>query len=154
MKKAGLKSINIGIETPNKEIAIGSKRKTDEEMHLLNLLSESKKEGIRINGFFIIGFEADTYETCLKTIQYSLSIDTFMARYSVCTPYPGTMYHLELQQKNKIIENDFTKYNQQTLVFDHDNLNQNDIKSLIDLAYKKYFLRPKTFLKLAKNLIR
>ena len=153
MKKAGLKSINIGIETPNTEIAIGNKRKTDKENHLQALLSDAKREGVRMNGFYILGFENDDYQSCLNTIKYSLNTDTYMARYSVCTPYPGTMYHFELEQKNKIIERDYSKYNQQELVFKHDNLTAEDIKKLVDTAYRKYYLRPKTLMKIARNII-
>ena len=153
MKKAGLKSINIGIETPNTEIAIGNKRKTDQEEHLINLISDAKREGVRINGFYILGFENDDFQSCLKTIKYSLNIDTYMARYSVCTPYPGTMYHYELEAKNKIIEVDYSKYNQQELVFKHDKLDPKDINKLTEMAYRKYYFRPKTLIKLALNLI-
>ena len=120
---------------------------------IIKFISDAKREGVRINGFYILGFENDDYQSCLNTIKYSLKIDTYMARYSVCTPYPGTMYHYELEGKNKIIERDYSRYNQQELVFKHDNLTPKDIKKLTDMAYRKYYLRPKTIMKLARNLI-
>ena len=78
---------------------------------------------------------------------------THMARYSVCTPYPGTQYFRELEDKDKIIEKDYTRYNQQTLVFDHQSLSKKDLKKLIDLAYRKYYIRPRIILNILNNLI-
>ena len=153
MRDAGLRSINIGIETPDKDIASQSKRVTDQDFHLKQLIHQANNLGIKVNGFYILGFENDTYISCMNTIKYSLNLDTHMARYSVCTPYPGTMYYSELAAKNKIVQLDYTKYNQQTLVFDHDNLNASQVSQLIDKAYNKYYLRPRILIRIARHFL-
>ena len=145
MASDGIKSINIGIETPNTNIASSSKRITDELDHQKLVTSFSKKMGIKINAFYILGLEEDTFETCLDTIKYSLSLDTFMARYSVCTPYPGTMYYKDLSDKKRIKDFDLSHYNQQSLIYEHKNLDNKKINQLLDLAYRKYYIRPKNF---------
>ena len=57
MALSGLKSINIGIETPNVEIASSNKRKTDEVDHQSFVVSFCKKLGIKVNAFYILGLE-------------------------------------------------------------------------------------------------
>ena len=151
MASAGLRSINIGIETPNTNIASSSKRITDELDHQKLVTSFSKKMGIKINAFYILGLEEDTFETCLDTIKYSLSLDTFMARYSVCTPYPGTMYYKDLSDKKRIKDFDLSHYNQQSLIYEHKNLDNKTINQLLDLAYRKYYIRPKKIFNLSKD---
>ena len=83
MVLAGLRSINIGIETPNINIAALNKRKTDEIDHQKFIINACRNLGIKVNAFYILGLENDNYETCLETIKYSLILDTYMARYSV-----------------------------------------------------------------------
>ena len=90
MKANGLVAINVGIETPNENIAMGNKRKTAPLEHQENIINYAAKIGIKINAFYILGMEQDNAATCMQTIEYSLKLNTYMARYSVCTPYPGT----------------------------------------------------------------
>ena len=87
MKKIGLKSINIiGIETPNIEVAAANKRKIcpDDPSEKYNRVRLQKQDKNR-NAFYIMGLEEDTLDTCNQTINYSLNLNTYMARYSVCT---------------------------------------------------------------------
>ena len=154
MVLAGLRSINIGIETPNINIAASNKRKTDEIDHQKYIIKACKNLGIKVNAFYILGLENDTYETCLETINYSLNLDTYMARYSVCTPYPGTMFHLDLLNSGRIIDENLSNYNQQNLVFNHKSLSRDSIKKLISTAYTKFYIRPKKYLVYANQFFK
>ena len=95
MKENGLASINVGIETPNIEIAKANKRKLDASEHQEDIINYAAKIGIKMNAFYILGLENDTFESCNETINYSLKLNTYMARYSVCTPYPGINFILK-----------------------------------------------------------
>ena len=151
MSKSGLKSINIGIETPDEKIAAANKRKvcsSDKQKELINF---AFKEGIRINAFYIIGLEDDDMQSCLNTINYSLSLKTYMARFAVCTPYPGTEYYSDLNKNDRIENKKFSSFNQQELVYKHKNLSHKEVKYLIQKAYLKYYLRPKIILKIIKQ---
>ena len=148
MKKAGLKSINIGIETPNIDVARSNKRSLFPEDRQKDLIDFASNLKIKINAFYIIGFEKDTLDSCNETIQYSLRLNTFMARFAVCTPYPGTEYYKELEKKDRIESKGFSSFNQLELVFKHKNLTQNQIKKLIQKAYFKYYFRPKIVFKI------
>ena len=102
MSKSGLESINIGIETPDEKIAAVNKRKVCSSDKQKDLINFAFNEGIRINAFYIIGLEDDDMQSCLNTIKYSLSLKTYMARFAVCTPYPGTEYFNDLNKNNRI----------------------------------------------------
>ena len=151
MASAGLKSINIGIETPNEEIAKANKRVICKEDKQRDLIEEAFRAGIKINAFYILGLEQDNELSSLETINYALSLKTFMARFSVCTPYPGTGFYDVLKKDGRIIEDNLAKYNQQELVYEHAYLNQEQIKKLTQKAYFKYYLRPKVIFNIIKN---
>ncbi len=154
MKKAGLKSINIGIETPNIEVAAANKRKICPDDHQKNIIEFAYKNKIRINAFYIMGLEEDNLDTCNETIDYSLSLKTYMARYSVCTPYPGTKYYDDLNKENRLNTKDLSKFNQQELVYKHKSLDQIMINKLIQKAYIKYYFRPKVIWNILKENIK
>ena len=74
-----------------------------------------------------------------------------MARYSVCTPYPGTGYYDDLNKDNRVINNNLSSYNQQELVYKHNNLSEKMVKKLIQKAYIKYYFRPKVISNILKQ---
>ena len=129
-----------------------NKRKTDEIDHQKFIIKACKNLGIKVNAFYILGLENDNYETCLETISYSLTLDTYMARYSVCTPYPGTMFYLDLFNSGRIIDENLSNYNQQNLVFNHKYLSPDSIKKLISIAYTKFYIRPKKIISICKSI--
>ena len=88
---------------------------------------------------YIIGFPEDTEEKYLKTIEYANKVNSIYAQFSVFTPYPGTPVYEEY--KDKLLTNKFENFNQWQLVFKHKNLNEISIRKLLDLSYKKYYLR-------------
>ena len=151
LAKSGLKSINIGIETPDEKIAAANKRKLCSPDKQKDLIDFASKQGIRINAFYIIGLEDDDMQSCLNTINYSLSLKTYMARFAVCTPYPGTGYYEDLYKNNRIENKRLSSFNQQELVYKHKNLSDKEIKSLIQKAYLKYYFRPKLYIKLSNK---
>ena len=151
LKKAGLRSINIGIETPNINVATENKRKVCAEDHQREIIEFASKINILINAFYIMGLEEDTEKSCNETIAYSLSLDTYMARYSVCTPYPGTGFYEKKKKNKRLTKHNFSSYNQQELVYKQKNLKDNIVKKLIQKAYIKYYLRPKIIFKILKQ---
>ena len=66
-----------------------------------------------------------------------------MARYSVCTPYPGTEFYSEKKSNNEIETYDPADYDQMSLVYKHRYLNKVQIDFLIQKAYISYYLNPK-----------
>ncbi len=148
MKKAGLKSVNIGIETNNADIAKLNKRKLSEAAHQAEIINYCRKLGIKVIGFFIFGLEGDTTNSIEKTIQFSLEQNIFMARFSVSTPYPGTAYYESLKQNNSLLDKEFEEYNQFNMTISQDNLTEEEIDKSIVSAYKRFYMRPKKVMSL------
>ena len=74
-----------------------------------------------------------------------------MARYSVCTPYPGTGFYDDLKKNKRLTKHNFDSYNQQELVYAQKNLKDNLVKKLIQKAYIKYYFRPIIIFKILKQ---
>ena len=154
MFKVGLRNINVGIETADKEIAKINKRGLIEENQQEKIIKFCKKLGIKISSFFIIGYDGDTEDTIRKTIDYAIKLNTPLARFSVSTPYPGTGFYEQLKKEGKILTDDYEKYTQFNLVWKHNNLSQERVKQLLEEALRKYYFRPSYLLMLLKWKIR
>ena len=149
MYNAGLKNINIGIETIDPIVAKRNKRKLINLRHQEEIIAYCKEIGVNISAFYIIGYEGDTERTISYTINYAISLNTPLARFAISTPYPGTGYYEQLEKDEKIISNDFEEYNQFNLVFKHENFSKEELQKLLEKAYKKYYFR----ISYIKNLI-
>lgn len=148
MFKAGLRNINVGIETSEEDVAKMNNRKLIQINHQEEIINYCKRLGIKISAFYIFGLQGDTEESVRKTIDYAVKLNTNVAQFTISCPYPGTKYYDELNSKNLIIENDFEKFNANNVVFKHENLSREQLLWLQDLAFRKYYFRPRYFLNL------
>ncbi|MDY6974120.1 MAG: radical SAM protein [Thermodesulfobacteriota bacterium] len=110
MYEAGCWQISYGVET-------GSQR-------LLNLINKSvnlrqiedifrltKKVGISIRGFFMLGLPTETREESYDTIRFAKKLDPLWAQFTLTVPYPGTKMFNELDKMGQITTYDWSKYN-------------------------------------------
>ena len=153
MKNAGLSSINIGIETNNVQIAKMNKRKLTETSHQKEIIGFCNNLGIKIIGFFIIGMEGDTVSSIREMVRFALEQNTFIARFSVSTPYPGTEYYNFLNQKEFLSHKNFEDYNQFKLVVNQNTLSSKQTEMLLLDAYKRFYLRPRKLYELVSDQV-
>lgn len=141
MFAAGLRNINIGVETRNSNVAFLNKRKLIPENHQEEIIDYCGKIGVKISAFYILGLQGDTVESIKNTIEYAIKLNTQMVRFSVSTPYPGTKFYEELKAKNLILEDDYEKYDTSGLVWKHENLSPEQMSKLQNMAHEKFYLR-------------
>jgi radical SAM superfamily enzyme YgiQ (UPF0313 family) len=154
MYKVGLRNINIGIETNDVEIAKSNRRKLVEIEHQERIIEFCKKLGVKLSAFYILAYEGDTRKSIHKMVDYAIKLNTFLARFAVATPYPGTGFYEQLSGEDRVVERDLEKYTQFNLVHKHKNLSQMGVKNLLNLALRRYYFRPSYFLMVIKWKIR
>ena len=112
MKKSGCEKVYLGLESGDNEILkLMKKNLTVEKAKLAVKLL--KKAGIKIAGFFIVGYPGETWETIEKTFKFALELDLDEVSFNVPYPLPGSdlfkrVSHIDLN-KDWIIENE-TKF--------------------------------------------
>jgi len=140
MKEAGVKVVNLGIESPEDNIVASSGRRPIKMNKLENTIQLLEEKKILVQGFYIIGLIDDTNESIKKTIKYSKKINSFTAQFCVLTPFPGTKTYTDL--KHKLLTNDFSKFTEYEPVVNIDGVSQYQIRKHLDYAYSSYYLRP------------
>lgn len=151
MYEAGLRSLNVGIESSNEEIMEKSTRKYAKKEHQEKIIKHCNKLGIKVSAFYILGLKGETEQSIIQTIEYAKKLNTFSAQFFISTPFPGTEFFEEV--KDKIFETDWTKFDSFTPVFKHENLTSEQLLKLKEKAFVEYYFRPKYALKYLRNKI-
>ena len=91
---------------------------------------------------YMIGNIGETPQTVNNTIRFAFSLPTDRAWFSFTVQFPGTPFYNMVDQYRKIIEPDFGKWNQATLVYLPKDIGRREMyrlmrKAQMVRAYKK-----------------
>ena len=154
MFDVGLRNINVGIETSNASIAKNNKRLLVEENHQNRIVKFCGRKGINVSAFYILALEGDTEDTMETTLRYAIQLNTLTARFSVSTPYPGTGYYSQLVKENRLLTENFEKYDQFNLVYKQFHLTPKQVDSFLEKAYRLYYFRITYFATFSRWLLK
>lgn len=143
MKQAGCYLIAYGIESGSENVLkILKKGITKEQVR--NAVSMTRRAGIKMIGYFMIGIPGETAEDVKETIRFSKSLDVDFAQYSIATAYPGTELYEIAKAQNKISD-DWSKsiyaLGAKPLVCLSD-IPLEVLSSLTRKAYRSFYFRP------------
>ena len=147
MKQSGCYAIAVGIESGSEKIQKDMKKylNLDKAREIVNL---AHKIGIRMQGFFILGYPTETREDILKTIKLAKELPFERASFSLFQPLVGSEIYNCLKEEGKLKEMDLSKceYSKPSIV--PEGLKDlNELKSLQRKAILEFYLRPKIFTK-------
>lgn len=147
---SGLRSINVGIESYNEDVLKKATRRYAEKKHQEEIISYCDKKGVKIAAFYILGLPDDTKESINQTISYAKKLNTFVAQFFVCTPFPGTEFYNQVE--SRIFESDWEKFDSFTPVFEHKNLKREELLRLKEKAFVSYYFRPSWLAKYLRRM--
>jgi len=157
MKRAGCWEISYGVESGVKKLLnIVDKNITLKQIE--NIFKITKKTGIVIRGFFMLGLPSETIEESWQTINFAKKLDPLWAQFTVTIPYPGTPLFENLKNQNKIRHFDWDAYNTwggwsgKDIPFIPENRTAQELKKLQKQAVVSFYLRPKTFFKFLRQI--
>ena len=132
LSPANLKSVNKGIN------------KVEEYE---NAIRKIHSYGIAIHGFFIIGFDFDDEDIIKKTIKFARKMRLESAQFDILTPYPGTSLFKYMDDSNRIITKDWSKYGYQ-LLFKPKSISIEKLQELHKQAWKEFYSLPSIIFRL------
>ncbi len=152
MHKSGLRRIMYGFESGTQE-GIDTMEKNFTMDQARRAVEATKKAGIQIIGFFILGAPGETVESMNQTINYAASLNIDFAKFTVFSPFPGTKVYEDMMRDNIIEKTDrwekFTNYPSKNIpaIFVPETVKNEDLVRLQKKAFFKFYLRPKMILK-------
>jgi radical SAM superfamily enzyme YgiQ (UPF0313 family) len=151
LRDAGLRSLEIGIESVNVEMLKRQRRDPPSKEQIEYVIREAHSLGLRVIGNFMIGLPEDSEESIRATVEWSKRLNTFAVQFTVATPYPGTT--LEQQVGDQL-----TRWGPQAFtgwepLFEHPTLSPERIEHLREWAYVSYHARPRYWLRFARHSV-
>ena len=140
MKKAGAKTIYVGVESANPQslAELGKKMNLDSVGKAIELL---KRHGFEIFASYILGNPSDKVVNIYETINFAKRLDTNVAQFSILTPYPGTALYEDL--KERIWTRHWPFYDSQHLVYKYEHISFIRMEWLLLKANLLYYTRSK-----------
>lgn len=142
MKKAGCAMVRFGVESASLSTQEHSgKNLTIEKIKKGFLLA--KKAGMKTFGTFVFGLPGDTKESMHETIKLAIELNPYAVQFSYIVAYPGTRLFSEAEEKGWLIKGNqdgFAGGFKPSIL--PDGLKIEDIRDIVPLAYKKFYLRP------------
>jgi radical SAM superfamily enzyme YgiQ (UPF0313 family) len=139
LKRVGLTSITVGIETPNDEMLRRYHRAPIKDDRQREFIATCRGMGIRTVAGFMIGFPEDTRHSIRAVLDYAKTVGPTYANFNVVTPYPGTEFFEQI--KDQINDFNFSHYDVYTPVLKYENLSVEEVEALHGKCFRHYYFR-------------
>lgn len=151
MKEAGCWQIAFGLEFGNENILRLSKKMGNSSLKQgEQAVCLADEIGIVADGHFMMGFPGESAETMQDTIDYACRLPLTFAHFYSATPFPGSSLYEEAVANKWLKEEDVPKISQSSSVMHIPGLNPETVNSYIMKAYRAFYLRPVSLLRIAK----
>ncbi len=114
LKTAGCTSIGYGIES-------GSQRVLDDVLHKgisleqsKDIINQTQEMGIDAHAWFMVGIPGETYEECLKTIEYAKNLNATDIEVNIATAWPDTDFYFTCKRNKWLVSEDWSEYNEKS----------------------------------------
>lgn len=153
MKKAGCWLIAYGIETASDQILNNVKKGgMATVVKAYDTVSLTKKVGMKVWGYFIIGLPGETKATIEETIKMAKRLPFDIVNFAVGTPYPGTEFYKEAKEKGWLESKSWEDFDQNySAIVSYPGLSATDIIKGVRNCYLKWYLRPVGILNFLKG---
>ncbi|MCD4666611.1 B12-binding domain-containing radical SAM protein [archaeon] len=157
MSKAGCWSMHYGVESGSQRL-LDLIQKDIKLEQAFKAIKWTKKAGIDVKAFFMLGLPSETREDSLRTIETMKECGADWVQVTITVPYPGTkLYTLAMQEKTlrSFKWEDYQTWagwSDKELVYVTKGRNADDLKRLQKRAMREFYYRPKFILKQLLNL--
>ncbi|MEI6261387.1 MAG: radical SAM protein [Deltaproteobacteria bacterium] len=156
--KAGCWQISYGVETGSQRL-LDSINKSVSLEQIEQVFRITKRVGISIRGFFMLGLPGETPAESQATIDFAKKLNPLWAQFTVTVPYPGTKMFEYLDQQGKIRTYNWEKYNtwsgwqgSEEIPFVPDGRTVEELRNLQKRALREFYLRPEVVFQFMKHV--
>ena len=152
MREAGLRRIMYGFETGSEQ-GLDSIRKNTSLQAARHAVEITRKAGVHIIGFFMLGVPGETHRSINATIDFARNLNIDFAKFTVFSPFPGARVYEELRADGKIPDTEewerFTNYpsRKNPPIYLPEALSLRDIIGYQRKALLRFYLRPRIILR-------
>jgi anaerobic magnesium-protoporphyrin IX monomethyl ester cyclase len=139
LRRAGLTSITIGVESPDNRLLRAHHRAPIAEESLRDWIDACRRLGIRTVAGFMIGFVDDTADSIRNVLRYAKWLGPTLANFNLVTPYPGTAMFEAM--KDRIATFDYSQYTVYQPVLRYEHLTADELLDWHARCFTRYYFR-------------
>jgi radical SAM superfamily enzyme YgiQ (UPF0313 family) len=139
MALAGCTGVFVGFESlENDNITAAHKKspRTDDYARRVEILH---RNGIQVNGSFVLGFDHDRPDVFEKTVHWIEENRLECATFHILTPYPGTPLFEEMAGEGRLLHRDWTLYDTGHVVFRPKLMTAEELSAGYAWCYRRLF---------------
>jgi len=147
LRESGLRRIMFGFET-GEQSELTALRKGTRVDSALRAVQASRRAGVEVIGFFMLGVPGSTRRSLQTTIDHALGLDIDFAKFTVFAPFPGTAVYEELLAQGALEDptdwQRYTSYPTQNNppIYVPEELTAEDLIRFQRRAHRSFYLRP------------
>jgi radical SAM superfamily enzyme YgiQ (UPF0313 family) len=139
MALAGCTGVFIGFESLQNDNLTDARKKTPPAEDYAQRVELLHRNGIQVNGSFVLGFDHDREDVFEKTVQWVEANRLECATFHILTPYPGTPLFRQMQSDGRLLHTDWSKYDTAHVVFRPKHLTPQQLADGYEWCYRRLF---------------
>jgi radical SAM superfamily enzyme YgiQ (UPF0313 family) len=136
---AGLRSIFIGFESLSERNLHSSNKTQNLNRSYSEAISRLHDLGVAINGSFVFGLDDDGPDVFDRTVAWAVNQGLTTATFHIATPYPGTAYYKTIAAQQRLLHQDWRRYDTRHAVFQPKNMSTHTLEAGYWRAYKDFY---------------
>lgn len=147
--RAGLRSLEIGVESVNRRMLVEEKRRPPAAFQVARVVEVAQRLGIRVICNYVLGLPGDDEASIRATVEWAKQLNSFAVQFTIATPYPGTTLEPRVRDRMlPVTESDHTGFRP---TFRHDRMSPELLQELREWAYLTYHFRPRYAWRFARH---
>ncbi|MCD6407619.1 B12-binding domain-containing radical SAM protein [bacterium] len=138
-KKAGCVNAFIGIESLNPTNLSSVGKSFNIKFPPQKIIETFRDIGIEVNISMIFGFDHDTPESLVETIEFLIQSKVHLLSLFILTPLPGTTLFEKFEASERLLHQNFSLYDASHVVFKPKNFTPESLEELYWSCFEKFY---------------
>lgn len=117
MALAGCTGVFVGFESLTDQNLTDARKKTPRTEDYARRVGLLHRNGIQVNGSFVLGFDHDRPDVFERTAEWIEQNRLECATFHILTPYPGTPLYRQMESEGRLLHRDWSLYDTAHVVF-------------------------------------
>lgn len=139
MALAGCTGVFVGFESLHNDNITDARKKSPPAEDYARRVELLHRNGIQVNGSFVLGFDHDREDVFEKTVEWVEQNRLECATFHILTPYPGTPLFRQMESEGRLLHQDWNKYDTAHVVFRPKHLTPEQLADGYQQCYRRLF---------------
>lgn len=138
MGKSGCHTVYIGFESIN-PASLAEVHKNQMVSFYKEAVRRFRKNGIKVHGMFVFGFDNDDKSILRKTVDFAIKAKISTIQFLVLTPIPGSKLYEKIKASARLITDQWSKFDGHFVVYKPLKLSAYELQKEVIKGMKKFY---------------